>query len=421
VTARHDAAARSSSVSAGLPRRELRHVVATLSAAQITSWGVLYYAFAVLQGPISADTGWSNVTVAAAFSTSQLVTGVTGIWVGRHIDAYGPRRLMTAFGLLAVAALVVIATAPSFWLFAGGWLLAGAAMAGTLYPPAFAALTHWGGPARVQALTALTLVGGLASTAFAPLTTALDQAAGWRSTHLLLAGLLLVVVTPLHWWGLARPWTSASHLHEPADTRAREPGRGGPVRNPQTVTRSRPFVLLAAGAAMLTLTTYALVVNLVPALVAAGLSPATAALALGLGGVGQVVGRLGYARFAAATSPTSRLVIVGGATAAATAALALAPPDPVVVIVLAMLLGLARGISTLIQATAVTDRWGTPAYGRLSGVLTAPSLVAGAAAPFIGAALAAVCGGWTGAFLALAGLAVAGTGVVAASGRPVRT
>jgi predicted MFS family arabinose efflux permease len=261
----------------------------------------------------------------------------------------------------------------------------------------------------------------LASTAFAPLTTALDQVAGWRSTYLLLAGLLLVVVTPLHWCGLARPWTPAGHPHDPADVRAREPGRGGPAWDPRTVTRSRPFVLLAAGAAMLTLATYALVVNLVPALVAAGLSPATAALALGLGGVGQVVGRLGYARFAAATSPTSRLVIVGGATAAATAALALAPPDPVVVIVLAMLLGLARGISTLIQATAVTDRWGTPAYGRLSGVLTAPSLVAGAAAPFIGAALAAVCGGWTGAFLALAGLAVAGTGVVAASGRPVRT
>jgi MFS family permease len=396
-------------------------VVATLSAAQITSWGVLYYAFAVLQGPISADTGWSHVTVAAAFSASQVVNGVTGIWVGRHIDAYGPRRIMTAFGLLAVAALVVIATAPSFWLFAGGWLLAGAAMAGTLYPPAFAALTHWGGPGRVQALTALTLVGGLASTAFAPLTTALDQATGWRSTYLLLAGLLLVVVTPLHWWGLARPWTSAGHRHQPADDRAREPGRGGPVRDPRAVTRSRPFVLLAAGAAMLTLATYALVVNLVPALVAAGLSPGTAALALGLGGVGQVAGRLGYARFAAATSPTGRLVVVGGATAAATAALALAPPTPVVVIVLAMLLGLARGISTLIQATAVSDRWGTHAYGRLSGVLTAPSLVAGAAAPFVGAALAAVLGGWTGAFLALAGLAVAGTGVVAASGRPART
>jgi MFS family permease len=425
MTARHEVA-RPDGVSAGLPRRDLWQVVATLSAAQITSWGVLYYAFTVLQGPISADTGWSHVAIAAAFSAGQVVNGATGIWVGRHLDAYGPRRLMTGFGLLAVTALVVIATASSFWTFAAGWLLAGAAMAGSLYPPAFAALTHWGGAGRVRALTTLTLVGGLASTVFAPLTTSLDQAVGWRTTYLLLAAVLLIAVTPLHWWGLAKPWTPAGHVHEldsdvphdDLDEVSENSAGGTTVTDPRAVTRSAPFVLLATGAALLTLATYALVVNLVPALVDGGLSPGTAALALGLGGVGQVAGRLGYARFAAATTPTGRLVIVGAATAAATVALALAPPIPALVIVIAMLLGLARGVYTLIQATAVTDRWGTHAYGRLSGVLTAPSLLAAAAAPFVGAALAAVLGSWTGAFLALAGLAAVGAVVIACSAPP---
>ena len=416
-----DQVARPDGVSAGLPRRDLRQVVATLSAAQITSWGVLYYAFTVLQGPISADTGWSHVAIAAAFSGAQVVNGATGIWVGRHIDDYGPRRVMTIFGLLAVAALGVVATAESFWVFAAGWLLAGAAMAGSLYPPAFAALTHWGGPDRVRALTTLTLVGGLASTVFAPLTTSLDQAMGWRSTYLLLAAVLHLAVTPLHWWGLAKPWTPSARHRQPDpaldvhDGPAPEPDADAPAWAPRTVTRSRPFVLLAFGASLLTLATYALVVNLIPALVDAGLSPGVAAVALGLGGVGQVAGRLGYARFAAATTPTGRLVGVGTATAAATVALAVAPPVAAVVIGLSVLLGLARGVYTLIQATAVTDRWGTHAYGRLSGVLTAPSLVAGAAAPVVGAALAAVLGGWTGAFLALAGLAAVGTLVVACS------
>lgn len=420
MTAREQLA-RPDDVSAGLPRRDLRQVVATLSAAQITSWGVLYYAFTVLQGPISADTGWSHVAIAAAFSAAQVVNGATGIWVGRHIDAYGPRRVMTSFGLLAVAALALIATATTFWVFAAGWLLAGAAMAGSLYPPAFAALTHWGGPDRVRALTTLTLVGGLASTVFAPLTTFLDQAVGWRSTYLLLAVVLLMAVTPLHWWGLAKPWSPSARASQPDlalgvdDGPALEPSADTLAWDPRAVTRSRPFVLLAFGAALLTLATYALVVNLIPALVDAGLSPGVAALALGLGGVGQVAGRLGYARFAAATTPTGRLVIVGTATAAATVALAMAPPLPAVVIGLSVLLGLARGVYTLIQATAVTDRWGTQAYGRLSGILTAPSLIAGAAAPFVGAALAAVLGGWTGAFLALSGLAAAGTVVVACS------
>ncbi len=70
-----------------------------------------------------------------------------------------------------------------------------------------------------------------------------------------------------------------------------------------------------------------------------------------------------------------------------------------------MVLGLARGIYTLVQATAVTDRWGPTAYGRLNGILTAPALAASAVAPFAGAALAHLLGSYADAFLVLAGLA----------------
>jgi len=131
-----------------------------------------------------------------------------------------------------------------------------------------------------------------------------------------------------------------------------------------------------------------------------------AAVALGLGGVGQVTGRLGYAWFAARTSVSARTVTVILAVAAATAALALAPALTLLLIGLGMLVGLARGIYTLIQATAITDRWGPSAYGTLNGLLTAPSLVASASAPFVGAALAQLLGSYSSAFLVLAGLAV---------------
>jgi hypothetical protein len=118
------------------------------------------------------------------------------------------------------------------------------------------------------------------------------QITGWRTTYLLLAGILLLALTPLHWWGLDQPCTPIGHLQGGDERSAVEP-----VRNARAVTGSRPFVLLAAGTAPITLATYAVVVNLIPALVDAGMSPATAALALGLGGVGQVSARLGYARF----------------------------------------------------------------------------------------------------------------------------
>ena len=69
-----------------------------------------------------------------------------------------------------------------------------------------------------------------------------------------------------------------------------------------------------------------------------------------------------------------------------------------------------RGIVTLLQATAVTDRWGARDYGTLSGVLAAPLTLTTAVAPFLGAALAALLGGyapmlWT--MVALASIAAA--------------
>lgn len=73
----------------------LRRVVVVLSTVQIVSWGVLYYAFAALQSSITADTGWSAVAVTGAFSLAQLVSGGVGVWVGRRLDAVGPRRVMT--------------------------------------------------------------------------------------------------------------------------------------------------------------------------------------------------------------------------------------------------------------------------------------------------------------------------------------
>ena len=380
-----------------LGRPALRHVVAVLSASQIVSWGCLYYGFAALQSAIAADTGWSSVAITGAFSLSQLVSGGVGIWVGRHLDRYGPRTVMTGASLVAVPGMATVALAPSLPWFYGGWVLVGIAMAGALYPPAFAALTHWGGDRRVRALTTVTLAGGLASTVFAPLATAVEQATDWRTAYVVLLAVAVGVTLPLHWWGLRHPWRP--HVHE--HTAAADAAPGGAA----AVARSRPFVVLALANALTGLAVFAVVVNLVPMLLEQGMSVGLASVVLGLGGVGQFLGRLGYGRFAAATSVTGRAVGVVGAVAAATAAFALAPPQAAVVITLGMLLGLARGIYTLVQATAVTDRWGPRSYGRLNGILTAPALLASAVAPFAGAALADLLGSYAAAFLVLAGVA----------------
>lgn len=374
----------------------LRRVVAVLCVTEIVSWGILYYAFPVLAPAIAADTGWSTPAVIAAFSLGQIVCALGGIPAGRAIDALGPRTVMTTGSLLAVPATCAIALAPTYPLFLAAWVAAGVAMSAVLYAPSFAAVTGWAGPdtgRRVRGLTVITLVAGLASTVFAPLTAALAGPLDWRQTYLALAVMLLVVTVPAHALGLRHPW-SPERTTDPL------------ARAEENAARRLPFWLLALAFGLVSFTVYAVLINLVPLLIERGINVGFAAGILGVGGVGQVAGRLFYARLAAQTPLVARTCLVFAFIAVTTLALGLIPGPVALLAAVSLVAGAARGIVTLLQATAISDRWGTADFGRHNGLLTAPVMIAAAIAPWAGAALARPLGGYPPAFILLAVLAL---------------
>lgn len=370
----------------------LRRVLIALCVTEIASWGVLYYAFPVMVSVVARDTGWSVAVAMGAFSTGAVVAAVAGVFVGRVIDSRGPRPVMTAGSVLAVAGVLAIASAPNLVLFYGAWGLAGLAQSAVLYVPAFAAITGWYGPDRVKALTILTLSGGFASTVFAPLTAALLDAWGWRSTFVVLAVILGVVTIPLHWWCLTIPWPR--QRHHTADVATQQ--------HPRAVVRSQRFILLVVAMTLTAFGLYAATVNLVPLLVGRGVNLHLAALALGLVGVGQVMGRICYAPFLTRMSLRTRTAVVLATGGMGVAVLGLLSGPVAILIGVAVLAGAARGIYTLLQATAVSDRWGTTAFGQINGVFSAPMTAVIALAPAGGALLADMVGSYPHAFLLLA-------------------
>ena len=390
----------------------LRREVAVLCATEITAWGCLFYALPVAAGTIAADAGWPLTHVLGAFTVAQLVAGLCGLWVGRRIDRVGPRTVMSLGSLLGGVSLLGIALAQSETTFYLAWVAAGAAMSGTLYAPAFAAITGWTRgdyDMRLKSLTAVTLVAGLASTTFAPLTAWLLEPLGWRGTYAVLAG--LVGATALvHLWGLREPWP-----HPAGDQLASD--NSEPMKPRQDDVLRRPdYWLLVAGMTLAGFAVSAVVVNLVPMLTENGLSVRQAAAVLAVGGVGQVAGRLFYTRLAAVTTSSTRAWIVLGVVAVTTAGLAEIHHPLAVVGVLAFLGGTARGLFTLVQATAISDRWGPHRFGARNGVLSGSTLTASALAPWVGASMAASLNGYTAAFWCLALATAAGGALI----RPLR-
>nr|WP_246391393.1 MFS transporter [Nocardioides soli] len=366
----------------------------------------MYYAFPVLAPSISDDTGWSSPAVVAAFTVAQLVAAGIGLLVGRRIHHRGPHGVMTLGSVVAVAAVLLVAQAGSWWWFVAAWCVAGAAMAATLYQPAFAALTIWAGPRRLQALTALTLVAGLASTVFAPLTAVLDERLGWRDAYTVLAGLLVITVV-LHAWGLRAPWPTTTDVAAgpSVDGSAADHPGSSPWRMPGFARTATAFTLAAT-------CMWSVIIVFVPLLTARGFSTEAAATALGIGGIGQVCGRLGYRRLDAATSTATRTRLVFAGVAVTTLALAVTPGPYAALVMLSFLAGMARGIYTLLQATAVTDRWGTTDYARLNATLALPLTASAAFAPWLATALAAGLGSHAATLVVLALLAAASLAVV---------
>lgn len=74
-----------------LPRALLARAVVVLGLSQIATWGSLYYAIAVLAGPMADDLGLPRSLVFGAFSAALVVSGLASPHVGRAIDRHGGR------------------------------------------------------------------------------------------------------------------------------------------------------------------------------------------------------------------------------------------------------------------------------------------------------------------------------------------
>ena len=395
----------------GAPPGSLRWALAALCVTEVVSYGVIYYAFPVLAAQITAGTGWSRTAVTAAYSAGNLMGAAAGIPAGRLLQRHGPRAVMTAGSILGAVSVAGIATAPSYWWFLAAWLAAGTASAGLFYPPAFAALTAWYGPRRVQALTALTLAAGFASTIFAPLASALAGQLSWRGVYLVLAAVLAAVTVPAHALALRPPWPP-----QPASPAV--PSAPATRRADRRVLASRAFLQLVTAATLCAFAQYAALVNLVPLLTGRGLSPGLAAWALGLGGAGQVAGRLCYRALDTRLGTRTRTAAVIAAGAAATLLLGLLPGPAALLVTASVIAGAVRGVFTLTEATLVADQWGAGRYAVIDGVFNAPLTAAGAVAPSIGAGIAAVTGSYPAMFAVLAAVAAAGAALAGTAPAP---
>jgi MFS family permease len=377
-----------------------RATVSALALGQLLSWAALYYGFSSFVLPMMRDLGWSKPTLMGAFTLGLAVWGAATYAAGAAIDRGHGRALMTGGSLLAGAGFALWALAREPWVLYVAWAVMGASMAMTLYEPAFNVLTKRYPLRYKDGITALTLVGGFASTLSFPAVAALTAGFGWRGALWVIAAVLAFGVAPLHAWALRGPaLVAAPHGADAEDTATL-----------RQALRTRAFWLLTLTFTLYSFVIAALWAHVMPAMAAKGVDEPAALAVLVWVGPAQVAGRFVFAWAGSGLSLRRLGVVVLCGLPLSLALLALGS-HPAVLLVFAVLYGVANGLVTIVRGGLVPQYFGRTHIGRISGTMSALGLLARAAAPLLVAWWLLWLPGYREVLLVLAGL---GAGAVLA-------
>lgn len=387
-----------------------RTTVAALAAGQLVCWAALYYGFTSFVLPMQRSLGWSKPALMGAFTLGLAVWGAASYAVGAAIDRGHGRAVLTLGSALAGAGFWLWSAATTLPGLYTAWVLLGAAMAMTLYEPAFNLLTRRFPEHYRQGITALTLVGGFASTLSFPAVAWLLAVLDWRDALRVIGSVLLLGVTPLHAWALHGAPAQLVRTHAGDD--------GADDATLHEALRERAFWLLVLTFTLYSFAAAALWAHMMPVFAARGLGETAALGVVVWFGPAQVAGRFAYLLFGrwVGTRTLGLAVLAGLPLSLAIFALG---QGPAAWLLFALLFGVANGLVTIVRGSLVPEYFGRSHVGRISGTMNVVALLARAAAPLATAWLLLAVPGYREVLLVLAGLGVVAVLAFAAA-RPPR-
>jgi MFS family permease len=348
------------------PERTARQfpIILALGTTQTLAWASSYYLPAILADPIARDLGVSSNWIFAAFSGALVISAMLGPRVGRQIDLFGGRPVLSMSNLTLAAGLGLLGVTTSIPVLIAAWLLLGIGMGFGLYDAAFGALGRIYGDTARQAITGITLIAGFASTVGWPLTAWGLETIGWRNTCFAWALAHILIGLPINFFmlpavkGAKAAAATSIKPHIPID---------------------RTMILLAFAFAAAWSVTGAMAAHLPRILEAAGATTLQAVSAGALIGPAQVAARIVEASFLSRYHPlvSTRLACLTHPIGAAIVALA----GGAAASAFAIFHGAGNGILTIARGTLPLAIFGPQNYGYRLGLVGAPARMAQAAAP----------------------------------------
>jgi len=271
-------------------------IVAAGCVILLVEWGCLY-SYGVFLTELCADFGWTRTMVSGAYSLYFLWHGIIYFVAGTFTDRYGPRLMLMISILILGSGYALMSTIDSPWqLYMFYGIIIGTGMSfGFL--PVISTVSRWFVKRRGTAL-GLTVAGvGIGTLVLAPFAQFLIFEFDWRTSYLILAGLVVVIALPVSRLMIREP--SEKGLL-PYGMRELETESKHNDNSPSSVVdfslkqaiKTRQFWLLSVMYACLVLAVQMVMVHLKAYATDFNVAEMTAATALGLVGGASIGGRI---------------------------------------------------------------------------------------------------------------------------------
>jgi MFS family permease len=155
------------------------------------------FSLPVFLQPIARDTGWSVTGVSSAMTIGFLAMACTSMIWGTLSDRLGPLPVVLTGSIVLPASLALASRATSLleFQFVFGLMVGGAAAA--IFAPMMATVTGWFDTHRSLAVSLVSAGMGMAPMTMSPLAAWLVTNHHWRTSMLIVAGVVAVIMIPV--------------------------------------------------------------------------------------------------------------------------------------------------------------------------------------------------------------------------------
>jgi MFS family permease len=388
-------------------------ILAALSAIYFFGVGTVVYGFSVIIPEIIKDMGWSRVDASLGFSILVLVLGVSGPVAAFFLRRLGAPKLMGIGGIIAMIGVLGCYNMTSlfqYYLFMGAIAVGLALLGGVACTHT---ITNWFARKRALALGVFMSMGGLGAFFAAPVISLLVQSTGnWRNAWLAMAAATLIGSVVAVLFVRDKPEDMGTFM-DGVDPSLNSGATAAPSRVHQTTVSwevkdavlTMPFWITVLAAALAVFGFFVVNSQGVLHLSDKGISPITAASAIGIIGMFGAGGRLLTGVLGDRLDPRY-LLSFGLALELVAIVLLIYANNELLTYACAVILGAGNGMAIVASPALVANYYGHKNYASLIGIHGMVVIVVGSSGPIVAAHVFESIGSYTPVFLSFAAVAM---------------